>query len=432
MKKLCMLTVLFLALTCGIVCYSAGVTPLTFFAALRSSALAAAAPQDAARASDSPSSVAPSMQTQTRGVWVATAYSIDYPAQPTTDADTLRAECRTALDRIAASGANTVYFQVRPSCDALYCSQLFPWSRYLTGTCGTAPSDSFDPLAYWVEQAHARNLRLEAWVNPYRICAGANAQSDFDALPDSSPAKQHPEWVVSCDGGYYFNPGIAEVRQLICDGVSEIVSKYAVDGIQFDDYFYPSTQFDDAAVYRASGSNLPLADWRRDNVNQLVQAVNTAVHQNAMQAGCRFGISPSGIWRNKGANAFTGSATHGFEHYSSSYADSVTWIKNGWIDYICPQIYWQIGDTAADFQTLANWWSHQVRGTDVQLVLGLAAYKIGDSQYGDVWANDGCGEIGRQLDLAAGIQDIDGCALFSYQNLRGNDTLFQTVQERWK
>ena len=168
MKKLCMLTVLFLALTCAIVCCSAGVTPLTFFAALRSSALAAAAPQDATRTSDSPSSAAPSMQTQTRGVWVATAYSIDYPAQPTTDADTLRAECRTALDRIAASGANTVYFQVRPSCDALYRSQLFPWSRYLTGTCGTAPSDSFDPLAYWVEQAHARNLRLEAWVNPYR------------------------------------------------------------------------------------------------------------------------------------------------------------------------------------------------------------------------------------------------------------------------
>ena len=186
MKKLCMLTVLFLALTCAIVCCSAGVTPLTFFAALRSSALAAAAPQDATRTSDSPSSAAPSMQTQTRGVWVATAYSIDYPAQPTTDADTLRAECRTALDRIAASGANTVYFQVRPSCDALYRSQLFPWSRYLTGTCGTAPSDSFDPLAYWVEQAHARNLRLEAWVNPYRICAGANAQSDFDALPPSS------------------------------------------------------------------------------------------------------------------------------------------------------------------------------------------------------------------------------------------------------
>lgn len=143
----------------------------------------------------------------------------------------------------------------------------------MTGTCDTAPSDSFDPLAYWVEQAHARNLRLEAWVNPYRICAGANAQSDFDALPDASPAKQHPDWVVSCDGGYYFNPGIAEVRQLICDGVSEIVSKYAVDGIQFDDYFYPSTQFDDAAAYQASGSNLPLADWRRDNVNQLVQAV---------------------------------------------------------------------------------------------------------------------------------------------------------------
>lgn len=432
MKKLGMLTVLFLILTCGIVCYSAEITPFTFFSALRSSALAAAQPQETPQSTPSTSSVSLSAETQTRGVWVATAYAIDYPSQPTTDADTLRNECSTLLDRIAASGANTVYFQVRPSCDALYPSSIFPWSRYLTGSCGTAPSDSFDPLAYWVEQAHARHLRLEAWVNPYRICAGANAQSDFDSLPDSSPAKQHPEWVVSCDGGYYFNPGIAEVRQLICDGVSEIVSKYAVDGIQFDDYFYPSTNFDDAATYQASGSDLPLADWRRDNVNQLVQAVNTALHQNAMQSVCRFGISPSGIWRNKGVNAFTGSNTHGFEHYTSSYADSLTWIKNGWIDYICPQIYWQIGDTAADFETLANWWSHQVSGTDVQLVLGLAVYKIGDSQYGEVWANDGCSEIGRQLDLAASIKGIDGCALFSCKNLRDNDTLFQTVQERWK
>lgn len=432
MKKLGMLTVLFLILTCGIVCYSAEITPFTFFSALRSSALAAAQPQETPQSTPSTSSVSLSAETQTRGVWVATAYAIDYPSQPTTDADTLRSECNTLLDRIAASGANTVYFQVRPSCDALYSSSIFPWSRYLTGSCGTAPSDSFDPLAYWVEQAHTRHLRLEAWVNPYRICAGANAQSDFDSLPDTSPAKQHLDWVVSCDGGYYFNPGIAEVRQLICDGVSEIVSKYAVDGIQFDDYFYPSTNFDDAATYQASGSDLPLADWRRDNVNQLVQAVNTAVHQNAMQSGCRFGISPSGIWRNKGVNAFTGSNTHGFEHYTSSYADSLTWIKNGWIDYICPQIYWQIGDTAADFETLANWWSHQVSGTDVQLVLGLAAYKIGDSQYGEVWANDGCNEIGRQLDLAASIKGIDGCALFSCKNLRDNDTLFQTVQERWK
>lgn len=432
MKKLGMLTVLFLILTCGIVCYSAEITPFTFFSALRSSALAAAQPQETPQSTPSTSSVSLSAETQTRGVWVATAYAIDYPSQPTTDADTLRSECNTLLDRIAASGANTVYFQVRPSCDALYPSSIFPWSRYLTGSCGTAPSDSFDPLAYWVEQAHARHLRLEAWVNPYRICAGDNAQSDFDSLPDASPAKQHPDWVVSCDGGYYFNPGIAEVRQLICNGVSEIVSKYAVDGIQFDDYFYPSTDFDDAATYQASGSDLPLADWRRDNVNQLVQAVNTAVHQNAMQSGCRFGISPSGIWRNKGVNAFTGSNTHGFEHYTSSYADSLTWIKNGWIDYICPQIYWQIGDTAADFETLANWWSHQVSGTDVQLVLGLAAYKIGDNQYGDVWANDGCNEIGRQLDLASSIKGIDGCALFSCKNLRDNDTLFQTVQERWK
>lgn len=355
-------------------------------------------------------------------VWVATAYAIDYPEEPTQSADELKEQCKTILDEIAAAGIDTVYFQVRPSCDALYPSALFPWSRYLTGTCDDAPSDSFDPLKYWLKQAHKRGLRLEAWINPYRICAGANAASDFETLPDSSPAKQHPDWVVSYDGSYYFDPGIPEVRALVVNGVQEIVENYRVDGIQFDDYFYPGTDFDDSDTYTAYGKNQALDNWRRDNVNELIQDVYQTVHTCAKNKDCVFGVSPSGIWKN-GTGGADGSKTTGFAHYSECYADSITWIQNGWVDYLCPQVYWEIGNDAADFQTLADWWSEQTRDTNVDLLIGLAGYKIGSSEYGSVWETDGVAEIVRQLTLCQDTKNIAGVALFSYQNLRNNEDL---------
>lgn len=431
MKKLFLLTIVFIVLVCGMVCYSTGYTPLDFLTILFSNSIVT---EDTEEGSGSASTKQYQLSSvkETRAVWVATAYSIDYPSTQTTDESELKAECDEILDNIAACGGNTVYLQVRPSADALYPSSLFPWSRYLTGSCGTAPENGFDPLEYWISQAHARNLRLEAWINPYRICAGEYAKTDFNSLPSDSPAKQHPEWVVECEGSYYFNPGLPEVRQLICDGVAEIVSNYAVDGIQFDDYFYPSTDFDDADAYSACDTELSIADWRRDNVNQLVQQVGQTVHEKAIHSNCQFGISPSGIWRNKGINSFGGSDTKGYEHYTSSYADSITWIKNGWIDYICPQIYWHIGDNAADFETLANWWSRQVINTDVKLILGLASYKIGDETYGPVWKTDGCAEIGRQIDLSRSISGIHGCALFSYRNLTQTDGLRSVVTQQWE
>ncbi|HBI64768.1 MAG TPA: hypothetical protein DDX51_06585 [Clostridiales bacterium] len=442
MKKLFALTILFVALAAGIVRYAGGTLPLPDVRKLPQLLKQAedmlpepeAQPKAARRSSQmeqTDTGKALQAAAETRALWVATAYAIDYPAEPTADADTLRARCDDMLDAAQAAGINTIYFQVRPAADALYPSKRFPWSRYLTGTCGQAPEGGFDPLACWTEQAHARGMKLEAWINPYRICAGEHAKSDFSSLPDSSPAKQHPDWVVRCDGGYYFNPGLPEVRQLICDGVEEIVKAYDVDGIQFDDYFYPSPSFDDADTYAAHGGGESRDDWRRENVNRLVQAVGETVHRSAKNPVCVFGISPSGIWRNKGVNVFGGSDTHGYEHYTSSYADSLKWIKNGWIDYICPQIYWEIGDEAADFDTLARWWARQVQGTQVRLVLGLAAYKIGSTEYTDVWRTDGCAEIARQLDLAHSIDGIDGCAVFSARNLTATDGLSDVLRQAW-
>ncbi len=364
-------------------------------------------------------------------VWVATAYNVDYPTQPTTSVRALKKQCRTILDTVEAAGLKTVYFQVRPSCDALYSSAYFPWSAVLTGEAGQAPKHGFDPLCYWVKQAHKRGLRLEAWVNPYRICVGTNAKQTFSALPKSSPAVQHPEWIVQYDGGYYFDPGIPAVRQLIVDGITEIVKNYAVDGIQYDDYFYPNTAFDDSASYQKYANGAEKADWRRDNVNQLIQATYNTVHQNAKRKSCVFGVSPSGIWKN-GDGDKSGSSTRGFEHYSESYADSMTWVKNGWIDYLCPQIYWEIGNDAADFEALVNWWSDRLQRTDVSLRIGLAAYKIEDGKSDGVWQTDGIGEITRQLKLCRRSKAVDGVAVFSYHNLSQQPMLRKTLQQLTK
>ncbi len=367
----------------------------------------------------------------TASVWVATAYNIDYPSEPTAEVRALKAECKRTLKQAKKAGFSTIYLQVRPSCDAFYDSSLFPWSAYLTGTPGTAPSDGFDPLAYWVRQAHKRGLRLEAWINPYRICAGANAQSDFASLPDSSPAKQHPDWVVPYDGGYYFDPGNPDARQYITDGVTEIVKHYDVDGIQFDDYFYPGAEFDDDGTYAAYGSEFSSkADWRRDNVNHLVEDVYFTVHANAKNKNCVFGISPSGIWKN-GSGGTDGSDTAGFEHYSECYADSVTWIQNGWVDYICPQIYWEIGDSSADFETLARWWSDTVDGTGVDLRIGLAGYKSGSSDYTDTWKNEGRNQLHKQIDLCRDIENISDAALFSWRDIRDKHELYKLFRKEF-
>ena len=179
-----------------------------------------------------------------RGVWVSSVYNIDYPTRQGMTADELKSEADAILDNIASMGLNTVFFQVRPSADALYQSELFPWSRYVSGTAGQAPDGGLDLLAYWVNGAHSRGLQLHAWINPYRITK--DGEAEWAALPESSPAKQHPEWVVQYDGNYYFDPGLSAVQQLVIDGAEEIVRNYEVDGIHLDDYFYPGPDFNDA------------------------------------------------------------------------------------------------------------------------------------------------------------------------------------------
>lgn len=346
-----------------------------------------------------------------RGVWVSSVANIDYPSQQGLSADQLKSEADTILNNIAAMGLNTVFLQVRPSADALYQSALFPWSRYVSGTTGQAPDGDFDVLAYWVEGAHSRGLQLHAWLTPYRITR--DGKEELDALPETSPAKQHPEWVVEYEGNYYFNPGLPAVQQLVVDGAAEIVRNYDVDGIHLDDYFYPGTDFNDAAAYARYGEDFDdIGDWRRDNVNTLIASLDETVH--AINPELSFGVSPAGIWDNKADNP-KGSDTNGRSSYREIYCDSVEWVKRGTVDYICPQLYWSIGYEIADFEVLVDWWQDIVSTSDVALYIGIGAYRAAEAEPGDVWY--GTAELERQLDMLDNSIDIQGEVFFSYASL---------------
>ncbi|HJA48588.1 MAG TPA: family 10 glycosylhydrolase [Candidatus Agathobaculum intestinipullorum] len=350
-----------------------------------------------------------------RGVWVSTVYNIDYPSAQGLTADQLRSEADTMLDNIAQMGLNTVFLQVRPSADALYDSDIFPASRYVSGTVGQAPDGDFDVLAYWVEAAHARGLQLHAWLNPYRITK--DGQSEYDALPDDSPAKQHPEWTVVYEDNYYFNPGLPAVQELVVDGAAEIVQNYDVDGIHLDDYFYPGTDFADEATFARYGKDFDdIGDWRRNNVNELIAALDETLHE--IDPTLSFGVSPAGIWDNKASNP-KGSDTNGRSSYAEIYCDSVEWIKSGTVDYICPQLYWSIGYEIADFEVLVNWWQQIVATSDVALYIGIGAYRAAEAEPGDTWY--GTEELQRQLTLLDNSIDIQGEVFFSYNSLQSID-----------
>ncbi|MGI6206470.1 MAG: family 10 glycosylhydrolase [Anaerovoracaceae bacterium] len=362
------------------------------------------------------SSSSDSSNSEMRGIWVSTVASLDYPTTQTTSAESLKAQADQVINDCYNMGMNAIFLQVRPASDAFYESSYYPWSKYLTGTQGQAPSDGFDPLEYWVEKAHEKGIELHAWINPYRI---TTSEGGWEELSDDNPAKgAYNDYVVEYDGKYYFDPGEPAVRDLIVKGVLEIVNNYDVDGIHFDDYFYPGSSFDDSESYAAYGNGMDKAEWRRNNVNTLVQEVNQAVHD--ADSHCVFGISPMGIWANKSTTSL-GSDTNGGESYTDRYADSYTWVKNGWVDYIAPQIYWNIGYSIADYKTLAEWWSDVVDGTDVKLYIGMADYRANATS--GVWA--GTDELIRQLQLNTSLPNVSGEIHFRYKYVAGSTELYQ-------
>ena len=361
---------------------------------------------------------------QFRAVWVSTVYRLDYPSKATTDPAVLKADADQILQICADLGMTAVILQVRPSADALYPSNYYPWSADLTGRQGQAPADGFDPLEYWVEQAHALGLELHAWINPFRVTKGG--QSEYDSLTADHPAKVHPDWVVEYDGKYYFDPGLPDVREYIIQSAEELARNYDIDGIHLDDYFYPGAGFDDSDTYAKYGSNFSdVGDWRRDNVNQLVKALGERLH--AIDPELSYGISPSGVWADRSSQSQGSNTTGGFESYYASYADSRKWVKEGWIDYICPQVYWYVGHSSMDYETIVKWWADTVKGTGVSLYIGMADYQAGNTDPSSPW--HGVEAIRQQLALNETIPQIDGEVHFRYQFLEENTQLQALYRE---
>ena len=361
---------------------------------------------------------------QFRAVWVSTVYRLDYPSKATTDPAVLKADADKILQTCADLGMTAIILQVRPSADALYPSNYYPWSADLTGRQGQAPADGFDPLEYWVEQANALGLELHAWINPFRVTKGG--QSEYDSLTADHPAKVHPDWVVEYDGKYYFDPGLPDVREYIIQSAEELARNYDIDGIHLDDYFYPGAGFDDGDTYAKYGSNFSdVGDWRRDNVNQLVKALGERLR--AIDPELSYGISPSGVWADRSSQSQGSNTTGGFESYYASYADSRKWVKEGWIDYICPQVYWYIGHSSMDYETIVKWWADTVKGTGVSLYIGMADYQAGNTDPSSPWY--GVEAIRQQLALNETIPQVDGEVHFRYQFLAENTQLQALYRE---
>ncbi|MDI4646082.1 family 10 glycosylhydrolase [Cohnella hashimotonis] len=347
-----------------------------------------------------------------RGAWISTVFNLDWPSTAAYGNESKqKQEFSAMLDQFQQMGLNAVFLQVRPASDALYRSMLVPWSKVLTGTQGRDPG--YDPLTYLIEETHRRGMQFHAWFNPFR----SNTDTKTAALAGNHVAVEHPEWIVTTGTTSYINPGIPEARQHIIDTIMEVVNGYDIDGVHLDDYFYPSSGVfsDDAtfALHNPTGILLK-TDWRRDNINTFVRDLGFSIH--AAKPSVSFGISPFGVWRNASKDP-TGSDTKaGVTAYDSMYADVRTWIRQGWIDYVAPQIYWSMSYSAARYDKLVDWWSGEVAGTSVKLYIGHATYKLGTAEAG--WQS--AGEIINQLKYNAAHPMVQGDIYYSATSLLKN------------
>jgi uncharacterized lipoprotein YddW (UPF0748 family) len=314
-------------------------------------------------------------RTEFRALWTASVVNIDWPSKSGLTVAAQQSELRSILNLAVSRNLNAVFLQVRPAADRMWKSTLGePWSRYLTGTQGKDPG--YDPLAYAISEAHKRGIALHAWINPFRV----GMDTSLNSLVASHPARLNPSWSFAYGPRRYYNPGIPAVRNYIRSVVIDLVKRYDVDGVHFDDYFYPypvsGQSIPDSSTYATyKGSFTSISSWRRNNINVFVRDTHNAIR--AAKPRVVFGISPFGIWANRTSSTL-GSATSGLESFYALYADTRRWVKDGWVDYIAPQLYWYQGYTVANYNVLVDWWAKQVAGTNVKLYTGEAAYKVGD------------------------------------------------------
>ena len=372
---------------------------------------------------------------QMRAVWVSTVKMLDYPSARNLSSAELKTEYIRLLDTLHALGINTIIFQVRPAADAFYPSPYEPWSEWLTGKQGRAPKPYFDPLKFFITQAHKRHIQFHAWINPFRAIATIQYA---DVIPQHI-SKTHKKWCFDYGINRYFNPGIPQVRNYIVAVIADLVRRYDIDGIHFDDYFYPYPIRDeknhlvpipDYRTYRKYGKGFKsIKQWRRHNITEFIKQVHDTI--KAIKPYIIFGISPNAVWRNSTKDP-RGSHTQGLAAYDWLYADVLQWDSLRLVDYIAPQLYFPIGNKYADFRTLLSWWSKNIKNAN--LFIGLNLLGIDTTGKLTPWFKPS--ELSRQLTMTLKDTAVKGVFLYRSRAIEHNpfgydDTLRKRFFTSW-
>ncbi|MGF2411762.1 MAG: glycoside hydrolase family 10 protein [Ferruginibacter sp.] len=346
-----------------------------------------------------------------RGVWVASVSNIDWPSNKNLTPDSQKIEFIKLLDMHKANGMNAMIVQIRPASDAFYPSPYEPWSEWLTGTQGKPPLPYYDPLAFMLEETHKRGMEFHAWMNPYRAAFNLEKSS----IAATHITKLHPDWFLTYGDKKYFDPGNKQVQQYVTNIVKDVVSRYAVDAIHFDDYFYPyriaGQEFPDDVKYQQYGNGMNKEDWRRSNTDSIILMLSKAIKK--INPKCQFGISPFGVWRNIDKDAEGSNTRAGQTNYDDLYADILLWLKSGWIDYVTPQLYWEFGHKAAPYEVLLDWWSKHTYGKNCYIGLGI--YRAGSNE---AWKDKT--QLPRQIEALRNTPNVQGMIFFSSKTFEKN------------
>ena len=357
-----------------------------------------------------------------RAVWVASVANISWPSQPGLDSKTQKEEAIQIIENAKKGNLNTIILQVRPQSDALYESKIEPWSYFLTGESGVPPHPYYDPLSFWIEECHNRGIKLHAWLNPYRASHPTNK-----SINESSSINRYSDIALELKNGYWwYDPSLEQVKKLSLDVVRDIVSRYDVDGIHFDDYFYPypsyndNEEFPDHISWENSKKSILINDrknWRRKSVNTFIKSVYKEIKK--IKPEVLFGISPFGIWRPGNPK----SATTTFDQYDMLFADARKWIRRGWADYFSPQLYWTIANEKYSFPVMLDWWeSNNKKNRYLWPGIRLSNYK-GEEQIK---------EVSNQIMIMRSIvKKNPGIVFWSYNDLKNNPGILEMLSNQY-
>jgi uncharacterized lipoprotein YddW (UPF0748 family) len=348
-----------------------------------------------------------------RGVWVATVVNIDFPSSKNLSTQQQKDEFIKLLDMHKRNGMNAVIVQIRPASDAFYPSQYEPWSEYLTGKQGQPPSPYYDPLKFMIAETHKRGMEFHAWMNPYR----AEFKIGKSSISPTHITRLHPEWFIDYGGVKYFDPGNKDAQQFVVNVVRDVVKRYDIDAIHFDDYFYPyriaGKEFNDQRSFAKYGNGMNREDWRRSNVDSIIVHLSKAIKEENKY--CQFGISPFGVWRNIDNDPEGSNTKAGQTNYDDLYADILLWLKMKWIDYVVPQLYWEISHKVVGFEVLTDWWARHAYGR--QLYIGQGIYRALESR-SYAWKNKN--ELPNQIKFLRKYPQIQGSVFFSSSTFNSN------------